>query len=279
MSAGTTPIDCRHYFVDEAGDPNIFNRKKRVVVGVEGCSSFFMLGMLDVRDVKALNMDLDDLSNRLQAEPYLKHVSSMQPKAQKTAVQFHAKNDAPEVRYEVFRLLMAHDIRFYGAIRDKRTVTEHVRQKNEQDPSYRYAPNELYEMLTRRLFSGRLHQNEHYTVCFSRRGTSDRTQALQDALQFARRDFQELSGTGGDGTIQVAAIWSTQSRALQATDYFLWALQRLYEKRESRYWEYVWPKVRCVIDVDDTSRNPQGEWYMQNNPLTGTLRNGKNLMI
>jgi hypothetical protein len=35
-----------NYFVDEAGDGTLFNRKKRVVVGQEGCSKFFILGVL-----------------------------------------------------------------------------------------------------------------------------------------------------------------------------------------------------------------------------------------
>jgi hypothetical protein len=41
---------------------------------------------------------------------------------------------------------------------------------------------------------------------------------------------------------------------LQATDYFLWALQRLFEREEERYWEYVWPSVAVVHDIDDVSR-------------------------
>ena len=38
----------KHYFVDEAGDPVLFNRRKQIVVGQEGCSTFFMLGLLEV---------------------------------------------------------------------------------------------------------------------------------------------------------------------------------------------------------------------------------------
>jgi hypothetical protein len=29
-----------YYFVDEAGDPVLFNRKERVIVGDEGCSRY-----------------------------------------------------------------------------------------------------------------------------------------------------------------------------------------------------------------------------------------------
>ena len=62
-----------------------------------------------------------------------------------------------------------------------------------------------------------------------------------------------------------------QAAGLQAADYFLWALQRLYERGEGRYWEYVWPSVSLVRDVDDTRRNDYGEYYSQKNPLTAAL--------
>lgn len=266
------PLGRRTYFVDEAGDAILFNKKKQIVLGSEGCSSFFMLGMIDVRDRHGLEAAMDRLAADLSADPYLMAVPSMRPEAGKTALQFHAKDDVPEVRREVFKLLMQFDVRFYAAVRDKRAVLTYVRQRNVQDASYRYHPNELYESVVRRLFSGRLHQNEQYSICFSRRGSSERTQALHQALCGARQDFRELTGASGDGEILVEPTWSRECRSLQATDYFLWALQRLYEKRESRYWEFLWPKVRCVIDIDETTRNPNGELYTQANPLTGSLR-------
>jgi len=40
-------LSCRYYFVDEAGDGNLFNRKGRLHFGEEGCSGYFILGMLD----------------------------------------------------------------------------------------------------------------------------------------------------------------------------------------------------------------------------------------
>jgi hypothetical protein len=47
----------RHYFVDEAGDGTLFNRQGRIIVGTEGCSRFFILGLLDVPDVKSLSYE------------------------------------------------------------------------------------------------------------------------------------------------------------------------------------------------------------------------------
>lgn len=59
----------RDYFVDEAGDPVLFNSRKQVVVGKDGCSRFFILGALDVPDPNALERDLQDLRRRLLADP------------------------------------------------------------------------------------------------------------------------------------------------------------------------------------------------------------------
>lgn len=36
----------RRYFVDEAGDPVLFNRRREVVVGRDGCSRYFVIGCL-----------------------------------------------------------------------------------------------------------------------------------------------------------------------------------------------------------------------------------------
>ena len=51
----------RHYFVDEAGDPVMFDAKGRALPGLEGCSRHFILGVLDVADPVALGVELDAL--------------------------------------------------------------------------------------------------------------------------------------------------------------------------------------------------------------------------
>ena len=50
-------------------------------------------------------------------------------------------------------------------------------------------------------------------------------------------------------------------------DYFLWALQRAYERGEPRYIEYVWQRVSLVHDIDDTREKPYGEYYSKIRPM------------
>ena len=262
----------RYCFVDEAGDPMLFNRRKEVVVGTEGCSRYFIVGLLEVKDPAALHREMTELRSRLLADPYFKQVPSMQPEWRKTALCFHAKDDIPEVRREVFALLMRHEMRFYAVVRDKRRIAELVREQNEKSPTYRYHPNQLYDRCVSRLFQERLHKDATNIIYFAKRGRRDRTAALRAALEEARNSFGLLWGVPSTARIDVLPESSHKTGGLQAADYFLWALQRLYERNEDRYWRYVWPSVRLVHDVDDVRRDWQGEYYTQRNPLTATGR-------
>ncbi|MBM3127633.1 MAG: DUF3800 domain-containing protein [Chloroflexi bacterium] len=258
----------RHYFVDEAGDGILFDRKGRVVIGAEGCSNYFILGVADIAHPDALSDDLAALRNSLIADPYFTRVPSMQPVAKKTALAFHAKDDLPEVRREVFTRLLRHDVRFLAVVRNKHQVLEYVRQRNERDAAYRYQPNELYDYLVRRLFKNLLHKDDAYQITFAKRGASDRTEALKHALEMARQRFDAQWGGTSNATIHVLPRASAEVGCLQAVDYFLWALQRLYERREDRYIQFVWDKVRLVHDLDDTRADKYGVFYTQKKPLT-----------
>jgi hypothetical protein len=48
----------RHYFVDEAGDGTLFDGKGRVLIDSEGCSRFFILGLVDIPFHRV--QDIDD---------------------------------------------------------------------------------------------------------------------------------------------------------------------------------------------------------------------------
>lgn len=261
-------IERKHYFVDEAGDPTLFGARGKVLVGSEGCSRFFMLGLADAQDPPALAIDLVKLRARLIADPYFKDVPSMQPKQRKTALHFHAKDDLPEVRREVFALIQRHAIRFSAIVRDKVAILGYVRRRNDADATYHYRPNELYDQMVRRLFKERLHKQNVYRVCFARRGKADRTEALTQSLEIARRRFIEEQGVSAEVTIEVVPSSPIQEPSLQAVDYFLWAVQRAFERHEDRFLRLLWPQCSLVIDADDIREKGYGRYYTHQRPLT-----------
>ena len=273
-SGGRNP-SARHYFVDEAGDATLFNRKGHVIVGTRGCSRFFILGFIDISSPTTLTLALEGLRARLLADPYFRNVPSMGPQASKTAVAFHAKDDLPEVRREVLPLLLRHDVRFFAVVKDKLKVLAYARGRNERDPEYRYNPNELYDYLVRRLFKEQLHKDDLYNIYFAKRGTPDRTAALATALEAARTRFSRQWHVSSEPTVLVHPRLPPGCGGLQAVDYFLWALQRPCERGEERFVQLLWPALRLVIDMDDTRSAGYGVYYSQKRPLTSAALKGK----
>ena len=59
----------------------------------------------------------------------------------------------------------------------------------------------------------------------------------------------------------------SESPSLQAVDYFLWALQRYYERDEDRYVELIWDKVVEIDDMDRIEGGRKGVVYNKKRPL------------
>ncbi|MFC1759084.1 hypothetical protein ACFL2H_10000, partial [Planctomycetota bacterium] len=195
-------------------------------------------------------------------------VPSFDPTRKKTALSFHAKDDLPEVRREVFQFLLQQEIRFYAVVRNKQVIldkiTEHVKEK----PTYKYHPNQLYDRCVSRLFRDRLHKADGYTIHFAKRGSSDRTEALQNALNAARRNIKIKYGIEATAPIEINAGEPPTTINLQVVDYYLWALQRLYERDEDRFLKLTWDQVGVIHDVDDTRDDPYGVYYTNKKELT-----------
>jgi hypothetical protein len=261
------PHSTLHFFVDEAGDPTLFDAKGRNLVGQDGCSKTFIVGKLDVADPGALQHALGQLRVDLLADPYFRRVPSMQPERGKTARAFHAKDDVAEVRREVFKVLLGLDLRFYAAVRSKAALLDYVRQRNEREPAYRYRGDELYDTLVEELFRRYHPFADRLHICFAKRGNKARTHAFRTAIEKAEARFEQQYGTRRSTEVEIVASTPPEAPGLQAVDYFLWALQRHYERDESRYAELIWDKVVEIDDMDRVEGGRRGVVYNKKRPL------------
>lgn len=272
-----------HLFIDEAGDTTLFGRHGKVLVGTDVVSRFFMVGRLEVVDMAGLEVDFAALRAALLADPLVNTVPSMQPAAGKTALFFHAKDDVPEVRHAVFKLLLQHELRFSAVVKDKRVLLEDVQQRNAADPTYRYNADghDLYDNLIARLF-GRFGQfGSAREVTFAVRGNKPRTVALKTVLDEIDGGFHADFGFAPHGHTNVHSGFPSKSAGLQACDYLLWALQRFYERCEERYLKAMWPHFARVLDLDvpgagSKKRGPKVETveFNEKHPLTLESRTG-----
>lgn len=272
--------DILNIFVDEAGDPTLFEgRRGKALVGSQGCSRYFMLGKLEVDDPAALAEKLTALRTEILNDPYFAGVESFRPERKKTAHAFHAKDDLPEVRYRVFSLLRAEGsaLRFHAVVCDKQVLTEREKAKREADAAYRYQPNALYDSLVRSLFSKFHRLADRYELCIARRGHKDRNQALTLALEHAEGDFEASYGFSRGGVWHITVSEPARDACLQAVDYFLWALQRFYElrfhpqtgeelPREDRYVNLLLSQMAEIHDLDFGPE--RGTYFNKQHPLT-----------
>ena len=256
-----------HYFVDEAGDLTLFNKKGQSLVGTEGVSSFFMLGVAQLPDPEYAHGELNKLRAKLLADPYFKGVPSMQLDANKTAKSFHACKDLPEVRREVFSLLPQFKVKVQVVIRRKEDLLITAKSAF-QKFGKKLSPNDVYDSLIKRLFKNLLHKADENRIVIARRGKSARLRALQDAISNAKINFEKKWKICHDNQSNVQVAYPHEFIGLQIVDYYLWALQRLYERGEDRFFNLLAPDYRLIMDVDDKRNRHYGEWYSDKNPLT-----------
>ncbi len=196
------------YFVDEAGDLTLFNKKGQVLLGKEGVSNYFMVGVVHLPNPMEACEKVEALRRSLLADPYFKGVPSMQPAAKKTAVAFHAKNDVPEVRREVFKLLPQLGAKVIVAVRRKSVLV------TEAQTLFRYGKklkaDDVYDDLVKRIFKNLLHKADENRIVFAYRGTSDRKDALQKAIIRAKENFAAKWGIPSDKPTHVHSAFPAE---------------------------------------------------------------------
>jgi hypothetical protein len=212
---------------------------------------------------------LEALRTELLADPYFKDVPSLQPERKKTALAFHAKNDLPEVRRAVYKVLLKpeHELKFSVVIRDKMELVAYVTQQNERDKAYRYRENEVYDSLVTELFWTSHPLVDLVDICYATRGKKPRSQAFEAAISKAEDALEKQYDMKAPSAWCVRPSVPPMDVGLQAVDYFLWAVQRFFERGEDRFIELIWPKVHWVHDLDRIEDGHRGVRYDKNRPL------------
>lgn len=256
----------KNYYVDEAGDLTLFNKKGNIIIGNEGVSKCFMVGFAQVPNPKSASTQLEALRNELVQDPYFKDVPSMQPDRKKTALIFHAKDDLPEVRREVFKVLQKFNVKVQVAIRRKTDLAQSASTLYKATGK-KMNENDIYDDLVKRLFRNSLHKADKNIIHFARRGKSDRNIALQTAINKAKSNFQSKYEIDSDKPVTIIPAYPHEYIGLQIVDYYLWVLQRLYERGEDRFFNLLAKDFRLIMDLDDTRNKKYGEWYSDSNSL------------
>lgn len=243
------------FFVDEAGDPVFYDPHGNLIVGQPGCSPILILGFIETEEPQVLRRAILALQQTIIADPYFQGF----PSIKKTAVAFHAKDDVPEIRYEVYKLLRT--LPFKAQFVVSRKIERVFRNNFEAKESL------FYDHLVSHLFQNALHRFQHNFIYFAKRGSRDRQKPLADAIMQGVKAFENKWNTTVTTNISVAAQTPKGEPVLSIIDYMNWAVYRAFTRGEMRYFNSVEEKVSLVVDLYDRAKYPKNWYSRRSNPF------------
>ena len=113
-----------------------------------------------------------------------------------------------------------------------------------------------------------LHKADENRITFARRGKSSRYEALKTAIERAQANFEKKWAIQADRPTSIKSAYPSKHAGLQVIDYYLWALQRLYERGEDRFFSLLRDGYRLIVDLDDKRHRRYGEYYDSRHPLS-----------
>lgn len=247
-----------YYFFDEAGTPQILGHHGVNLIEKGTASKTFMVGYVETTKPSECRNKLRELHDRLKNDEYLSTIPSMHS----TNNAFHANKDCHEVRAEVFRLIKQLDFKFYCIVARK--------DENRFRKMFEFKEKKIYKYLVTHLLENRLHLYPSIDLYFSAMGNIVRQDTMQEAVNDAIDAFYQKSNIENSSEIRILIQQSSNEPLLQLVDYVLWTIQRVYERGEYRYYNFLKDHIELVHDIFDvrsSQETKKGAIYTPINPL------------
>lgn len=253
-----------HRFLDEAGDTTFYLKGKKNAIGVNGVSSCFILGMVKIKDsIEETRNKIFSLQERIANDDFLNVIPSIKKKINTNGFYLHCTDDPPEVRMLFVKLIQEIDCSFEAVVLRKSIERFETRHKGKEEYFYADALSHLLK--------NKFESLNKIVLNIAERGKCTRNANLDIALKKAKQRFKEKNELKQIKTDIVFNV-SNPSREplLNLADYFCWAVQRVFEKGETRYYDYLKEKISTVADIYDTDKAKQNwsNYYGTKNPLS-----------
>jgi hypothetical protein len=267
-----------HWFLDEAGDTTFYGKGKTNALGQNGVSQCFILGMAHFNEpLNEIRKKVIKLQHTIVNDPYF-NVPSVKKKVDGNGYYFHATDDLPEIKKLFFDFIKTVDCKFEAVVGTKSIEQYETRHKGKEEY--------LYADLLSHLLKGKLKRENKLVLNVAHRGKSTRNHNLDLALEKAKERYaKDLTAESlRNTTVRFKEIYSrfdietnvafnvnnhTNEPLLNIADYLCWSVQRVFEKGETRFYDFVKDKIELVVDLYDFA-NYEGlkNYYTPNNPLT-----------
>lgn len=244
-----------YYFVDESGDPNFLGKGKVDLIKSGKASHYFSVGYAEFEDISILSKKLNQLRSDIREDEYLNQIPSI-----KSSLNcFHANKDSREIQERVFRILHEIDFSFFAVIIEKK-ATQFLGQFNGKRGEY-------YAYIVERLFENRLHLYKEIDIYFAKFHNVIHDRNMWNAIENAKDRFSRKWNHTPENNIRIFMQNPSQISGLQAVDYCLWALHRVYHHNDFRYYKYLQDKISLVHDLS-YGTDLYGTYFNKKKPIT-----------
>lgn len=251
-----SPFEFReHRFLDEAGDTTFYGKGKVPIVGQQGVSKCFILGMLKINEpLEDVRMEILNLQTAIEQDPYFQGVPSIHRRKEKGGFYLHANDDLPEIRRMAYELIRTINCSFEAVVARKiYGIFERKHNRNEA---------EFYADMLSHLLKNKLNKYDRLILNTASRSNCTTHSNLKRGLEKSvKRSILSNPGQANDCEVFFNVQEPTSEPILNITDYFCWAIQRVFEKGETRFYDFISNKVSQVIDIYDFEnfRQPKGK--------------------
>jgi len=272
-------IKPNHRFLDEAGDTAFYGKGKKSIIGSNGVSSSFIIGMVKFKQpLTEIRKAVHELQLQVANDPFF-DVISIRKKKEVTGYYFHATDDLPEVRKLFFDFIKKTDCSFEAVVARKSVELYETKHKGKEQF--------FYADLLSHLLKNKLKGEEKLVLHIAERGKSTKNHNLDLALEKAKerlanntnlKNFQNteewwnldwLSRKDVQTNVVFNVTQPIQEPLLNVADYFCWAIQNVFEKGEIRFYNFLKEKISLVVDIYDVEKYENWKnYYTPKNPLT-----------
>jgi len=262
MSTSSPALERVHRFLDEAGDTTFFGKGGVPMLGREGVSMSFGLGMVKFTGSAAdARRQVEGLCKSVEYDEYVSCIPSVAKRIRSGGFYFHAKDDPPEVRERLFRWIKDSQCSLEMVV-GRKIPALFARKHNGRD-------SEFYADLLSHLLKNKLRLGQRLVINVAERGNTTRNQVLELALTKARERFTKKQNLSDIRSEVVFNVQTPRTEPLLCVpDYLAWTVQRVFERGETRHYDFVKERISLVVDLYDAEHYERSQnYYTPRRPL------------
>ncbi len=236
-------------FLDESGKPEVFSSKGINLVEKRQASKFLVIAAIRTVNQLKLQQEITAFKLKLLQDKELTKIFS----SSYSLDSFHASNDYPEVKERFYSFINELDIKLDILVVEKLKCF----------PGLQRNPGRLYGVMAGQLLKNLCHQTNRTEIIFSRKDSKLKLRKeLEREVERVRLEYMQVH-PNLDKIIKLSYFHNPHYShgGLQVADYVAYAVFKVFEDNERKWYEMIKDKIGKIQDVCNK------KYFTRSNPL------------